>query len=324
MNKYFFIQCWYIFVVEKTVAQVTVDLLTGGSCGILSRDVGGYVSTFQPLNVAPRISNNISCIYSMRAQKNVEKVRFVLDHFDVQPTDCSLANLEFYDGVDVSVAPLITTLCPTDSISGRVFTGTDKYLSIKLNVANGDPLGLRFANFTAHWASFTDDKDPCAEANQMLCGNGNCIYDSLQCDGFDSCGDNSDESTLPPLSCSSKSPTENYLDLTPLYVTLALAFTFFIIYLLYALLSLDCFKSFARSCFVRCLAFARRKKRKLCKKLRESKYRVSKRSKKSASKISPQPSVKDLPVVETTSKKNLPLPYKEKRLPSLTIEEMEC
>ena len=72
-----------------------------------------------------------------------------------------------------------------------------------------------------------------------------------------------------------ESPTENYLDLTPLYVTLALAFTFFIIYLLYALLSLDCFKSFARSCFVRCLAFARRKKRKLCKKLRESKYRVS-------------------------------------------------
>ena len=56
-----------------------VDLLTGGSCGILSRDVGGYVSTFQPLNVAPRISNNISCIYSMRAQKNVEKVRFVLE-----------------------------------------------------------------------------------------------------------------------------------------------------------------------------------------------------------------------------------------------------
>ena len=51
--------------------------------------------------------------------------------------------------------------------------------------------------------------------------------------------------------------------------------------------------------------------------------KVSKRSKKSATKISPQTSIKELPIINTTSKKNLPLPSKGERIPSLTIEEME-
>ncbi|XP_026807139.1 uncharacterized protein LOC113549855 [Rhopalosiphum maidis] len=36
---------------------------------------------------------------------------------------------------------------------------------------------------------------PCSEANEFACMNGRCIPNKLECDGFDHCGDNSDESS---------------------------------------------------------------------------------------------------------------------------------
>ena len=43
---------------------------------------------------------------------------------------------------------------------------------------------------------------PCNDpSQQMECGNGRCIYQELKCDNLDSCGDGTDESTDPPLSC---------------------------------------------------------------------------------------------------------------------------
>ena len=34
-----------------------------------------------------------------------------------------------------------------------------------------------------------------------MCNNGRCIFNVLECDGLDSCGDNTDESTAAPTFC---------------------------------------------------------------------------------------------------------------------------
>jgi len=44
--------------------------------------------------------------------------------------------------------------------------------------------------------------DPCVnESAELMCDNGRCIFSVLECDGFDSCGDNTDESTTEPTFC---------------------------------------------------------------------------------------------------------------------------
>jgi len=275
--------------IEVQAEVATVDLITGGSCGITSRVAGGRVTSFQPFDTPPPITNNITCYFTMRAVKNREKVRFVFEHFDLQPTDCAVSNLEIYNGAKDS-DPLLTTLCPGDNVVSREFLSTSFYLTLKLNVAAGG-ITPPLANFSGYWVSYTDNFTPCFDPSlQMTCSNARCIYQELQCDGLDSCGDNTDESTDPPQSCAST--TTEGPDLTALYVTLTLALAMFCAYLTYALLAVDCFKSLMMKCLTQCCVHFIRRRRKW----REAKYKTN----QSQTKVFPQEDKKALPVEDLT------------------------
>lgn len=44
--------------------------------------------------------------------------------------------------------------------------------------------------------------DPCEDPSiELMCNNGRCVYQILQCDGLDSCGDGTDELTTAPSFC---------------------------------------------------------------------------------------------------------------------------
>nr|XP_018670160.2 uncharacterized protein LOC101242230 isoform X1 [Ciona intestinalis] len=283
-------------VVQKASGIDTIDLITGGQCGVTSQLQGGIVVSHQPIDVLPPISNDITCFFTMRAVKFRQRIRFTFLHFSLTPTDCAVSNLTIYDGLNDSF-PIISTICPTDSIAAREFVSTSFWMTLKLVVTriSAPPT----ANFTGFWNGFTPDRSsPCSQpTEELLCANGRCVFNVLNCDGIDSCGDNTDEGTGPPTFCNQTILTtppisttlppfmtqppimttlittttpipipgvvgKIFPDLSPLYIILTLAFVMFSVFLVYALLSFECFKACMMTCLHKCCYALIRRRRK--------------------------------------------------------------
>ncbi|XP_076823371.1 uncharacterized protein LOC143469522 [Clavelina lepadiformis] len=262
-------------------------LLTGGGCGRTSQVAGGRVYSHQPIDIIPPISNDFVCYFTIRALRFRQKIRFKFLYFSLTPTDCSLTNLTIYNGATDS-APVLANICPDDDVVSTEYLSADFWMTLKLQVSSISD--RRTANFSGFYLGYTDDRDPCVDPSlEMRCNNDRCIYQELECDGLDSCGDNTDESTGSPSFCNGTTTTTTtattvaptasastvattmtaatttepklFSNLTPLYIILTLAFVLFCIYLVYSMLSVQGFKTLMTSCLHQCFLVSIRRRR---------------------------------------------------------------
>eukprot|EP00058_Branchiostoma_floridae_P010524 XP_002596012.1 hypothetical protein BRAFLDRAFT_123740 [Branchiostoma floridae] len=154
---------------------------TGGSCGnsVLTGDSG----TFTSPNYPQAYPNGASCSWKMSVTPG-KLIQLNFDPMDIEADGgCSYDSVAVYDGPDAS-APLLRTLCGS-SAREVVTNGNEAFVVFTTDssvTGNG---------FSATFAAM--DPPPTCAPGTFTCWNGNCVGDSLKCDGNDDCGDGSDE-----------------------------------------------------------------------------------------------------------------------------------
>ncbi|CAJ1085632.1 suppressor of tumorigenicity 14 protein homolog isoform X1 [Xyrichtys novacula] len=183
--------------------------LTQPECGgTMSADKGSFSSPFYPSNYPPKTT----CEWKIQAPKEkflkVQLNKFFLGNNSVQ---CHK------DYVEINGQRLCGSKPKNSVITSRTNTMTVKFVSDSSYVDQGftaeyeafvptNPCPGRFQctnnlclNKTLQCDGWNDcgdgsDEDNCiCEASQMKCKNGRCKPKFWECDGFDDCGDNSDE-----------------------------------------------------------------------------------------------------------------------------------
>lgn len=245
-------------------------LLNGGDCGRTTQVPGGVVVSHDPIDLVIPISNDISCLFTIRTFRPRQTVRLVFDHLTLEPNDCSRANIEIYDDSSDTDSSqlLLPIICPGDDPSTLEYFSTTNWLTMKITANNlVPPDGNLLVNFSASYASFT--AKPCQRPDlETECTTvDRCIYNELLCDGVDACGDNTDESEEPPANCEpsatdSPSGSSGAVN-SALIAILVLAAACLVTYVIYILMSFAWFSEKALSCLRACIQYAltRRKKR---------------------------------------------------------------
>ncbi|CAH1246046.1 OVCH1 [Branchiostoma lanceolatum] len=164
-----------------TGAVVTQPPTTGGSCGnaVLSGDSGTFTSPNYPSNYP----DSAQCSWKM----SVTAGKQVVINFDPMNIEadggCSYDSVSVYDGPDAS-APLLRKLCGS-SAREVVANGNEAFV-----VFSSDS-SVTESGFSATFSA--RDPPPTCAPGTLTCWNGNCVSESLRCDGNDDCGDGSDE-----------------------------------------------------------------------------------------------------------------------------------
>ncbi|XP_035513490.1 suppressor of tumorigenicity 14 protein homolog [Morone saxatilis] len=147
--------------------------LTEQKCGgTLTGDKGSFSSPFFPSNYPPRTI----CVWTIEAPvKKFLKVHFKKFLLGKYSSQCS------NDYVDVNGQRLCGSKPESTVVTSRSNTMTIKFNSDSSIVDQG---------FTAEYEAFVPD-NPCP--GRFQCTNNLCINSTLQCDGWNDCGDGSDE-----------------------------------------------------------------------------------------------------------------------------------
>ncbi|XP_078660107.1 ovochymase-like [Branchiostoma floridae x Branchiostoma belcheri] len=152
-----------------------------GSCGdiVLTGDSG----TFTSPNYPSQYPNLAQCSWKISVTPG-KLVQINFSSMDIEELGgCSFDYITVYDGPDAS-APILRTLCGT---SPRVVVASGNQAFV---VFTTDML-MAATGFSATFSAI-DPPITCAPGT-FTCWNGNCVGDSLKCDGNDDCGDGSDE-----------------------------------------------------------------------------------------------------------------------------------
>ncbi|XP_078658661.1 ovochymase-like [Branchiostoma floridae x Branchiostoma belcheri] len=154
---------------------------SGGSCGntVLTGDSG----TFTSPNYPSQYPNNAQCSWKMSVTPG-KLVQINIDTMDVEADGgCSYDSIAIYDGPDAS-APLLRKLCGS-SAREVVANGNEAFVVFSTDSS------VTGSGFSATFSAI--DPPPTCAPGTFTCWNGNCVGDSLKCDGNDDCGDGSDE-----------------------------------------------------------------------------------------------------------------------------------
>ncbi|XP_022068557.2 suppressor of tumorigenicity 14 protein homolog [Acanthochromis polyacanthus] len=147
----------------------STELKCGGN---LTADEGSFSSPFFPSNYPPRTS----CVWTIEASKDkFVKVQFNKFSMGNQSSQCS------NDYVDVNGQRLCGRKSESTVITSRSNKMTIKFKSDLSYVSQG---------FSAEYEAFVPT-NPCP--GKFQCSNNLCINKTLQCDGWNDCGDDSDE-----------------------------------------------------------------------------------------------------------------------------------
>ncbi|KAJ0064640.1 hypothetical protein NL108_011482, partial [Boleophthalmus pectinirostris] len=141
--------------------------------GLLTTGKGVFSSPFYPSNYPPQISCSWDIRTSVDKFIKIQFRKFMVGHD--QDKDCSK------DYVQVNDKKLCGSNLKTSVLTFRSSQVSVKFHSDSSNVNQG---------FTAEYEAYIPT-DPCP--GRFQCANNLCVKSSLKCDGFDDCGDASDE-----------------------------------------------------------------------------------------------------------------------------------
>ncbi|XP_052830099.1 uncharacterized protein LOC106870685 [Octopus bimaculoides] len=175
--------------------------------------VGGAISFY---GLSPIDSASYDCVWVIRKIPNKEynyeihlhlKELTMKDGWRLEPSN----SLEIHNGIS-SIDPVIaryTSAEYTPSLTWNTSLQSEGfYIRLRGNFNHFDRVEFSYAS------AVMMTKDGCRENFKLPCFNLLCIAESLQCDGVDHCGDNSDES--PARECNFESKELHILDTTPL------------------------------------------------------------------------------------------------------------
>ncbi|XP_029647026.1 cubilin [Octopus sinensis] len=175
--------------------------------------VGGAISFY---GLSPIDSASYDCVWVIRKIPNKEynyeihlhlKELTMKDGWRLEPRN----SLEIHNGIS-SIDPVIaryTSAEYTPSFTWNTSLQSEGfYIRLRGNFNHFDRVEFSYAS------AVMMTKDGCRENFKLPCFNLLCIAESLQCDGVDHCGDNSDE--RPARECNFESEELHILDTTPL------------------------------------------------------------------------------------------------------------
>lgn len=167
-------------------ANYSQTKLDNSECGgLLTTGKGVFSSPFYPSNYPPQIS----CVWNIKTSED-KFIKILFRRFSVGPDkdlNCST------DYVMVNDKKLCGSNLKSPVLTVSSSRATVMFYSDSSNVTHG---------FTAEYEAYVPT-DPCP--NQFQCSNNLCLSLALKCDGYDDCGDGSDENnckcTLSQLRC---------------------------------------------------------------------------------------------------------------------------
>ncbi|XP_077868365.1 uncharacterized protein LOC144358575 [Saccoglossus kowalevskii] len=151
---------------------------TSDTSGTLDSQIGFFYDDFR------------SCITTIQVNTG-RQVVVTFDYFEIEEFGITCPDyLHIFDGGSVHSPRLspLTGLCGTETPG--TFSSTENQLTLQF-VTDGD---TSKRGFYIVYTSFTEG-GACDGTDDFMCHNGRCVDSSLQDDGKDNCGDNSDETT---------------------------------------------------------------------------------------------------------------------------------
>ncbi|XP_070562748.1 low-density lipoprotein receptor-related protein 12-like [Ptychodera flava] len=135
--------------------------------------------------------NNLDCVLVLKTVQDSQIISIDYEWYELEKVNVTCIDyLEIYDGDSLDPRDLLDWIC-----------GKDDNPATPTVLSSGEILTLRF--FTNTWVTgrgfsliFTSFKPhgDCIGDDEYYCDNNRCIDSSLECDGINNCGDNSDES----------------------------------------------------------------------------------------------------------------------------------
>ncbi|KAH6946797.1 hypothetical protein HPB50_015321 [Hyalomma asiaticum] len=186
-------------------------------CGGVVEDLGGAITMMNMAN--PGYTRNFDCIWLLRSETTYAYETHIsvrVAQFEEMGPDSSL---EIRQGL-TSVSFLL------ESLTGQQSHKTPQGQEYIISASVGFYIRLQgsFSNksrLAIVYSTFSYERSQCQSSGDFECGNGRCIKSILHCDGFNHCGDGSDESACyaVPGSGSHLSPRDSnwWRSLTPNY-----------------------------------------------------------------------------------------------------------
>ncbi|KAK2141851.1 hypothetical protein LSH36_1032g00054, partial [Paralvinella palmiformis] len=133
------------------------------------------------------------CEFSIRAPSKRHRIMLTVNHLDIPETKgCKAGTLKIYDGPIVEKPIQLAGLCGNEVPQFSFRSNTDR-----ITLAYHQALSIinrhKSFNLTFTYFRVTGPEHDCNNSREFPCVNGLCIPRVLECDGWNNCGDRTDE-----------------------------------------------------------------------------------------------------------------------------------
>ncbi|XP_070559109.1 bone morphogenetic protein 1-like [Ptychodera flava] len=152
-----------------------------------ARSVGGFILSHAEYPSLLEHQQNSVCELSINSLKGFDTLHLVFEEVDLFTTGtCKVSTKSWYIAVTDNQGQVLHLIC--DNLSEHNYTNKldlkIMFSMVPFNIGN-EGFAIRY------WQSYRTETNTCDP--NFLCANNICVGNDMQCDGFDNCGDLSDE-----------------------------------------------------------------------------------------------------------------------------------